>query len=101
MRIFSPRKSSGTITGLLADMILKPLSQWPGPLMPLGFQQAQHFCPDSPSGLAVRSSRRETASAGRTASNCWTPSGRTLASDGASICTAPSCKRLQSSSLSL
>ena len=27
MRIFRPRKSSGTMTGVLADMILKPLSQ--------------------------------------------------------------------------
>lgn len=27
MRIFSPRKSSGVAIGLLADMILKPLSQ--------------------------------------------------------------------------
>ena len=49
MRIFRPRKSSGSRSGRLAENCLKPLSQYARPLMPRGSSLANSALPISPS----------------------------------------------------
>ena len=48
MRIFRPLKSAGVVSGLLALMTLKPLSQYARPWMPLGSSFSSSFWPIAP-----------------------------------------------------
>ena len=100
MRIFRPSMSSGVLIGLLADMTLKPLSQKARPTMPLPESLPSRSLPIAPS-VTLRSAALSPNTNGRSKiSNSLAPNGPNLASEGASICTAPSCSA-SSSSLSL
>ena len=100
IRIFMPLKSAGFFIGRLPAIAWKPLSMKPRPLMPFGSSLAMSDLPIGPSAT-----RWNAASSGNTygrskTSNSFTPNGPNFASDGASICTAPSCSA-SISSLSL
>src|SRR5471030_395871 len=70
------------------------------PVMPLGSSMRNMPLPISPSVTLYSAVLLENRNGKSKASNSFTPSGPNLASDGASICTAPSCNA-SSSSLSL
>ena len=55
MRIFRPKRSSGAMSGLLAERILKPLSQKARPRMPLRSQLAQQLLADRALGDLAQS----------------------------------------------
>ena len=90
MRIFWPRMSAGVFIGLLDVMILKPLSQYASPVMPLDSSFLNSALPAGPSVTLCSSSLLSNMYGRSNTSNSRAPSGPNLASDGASRCTDPS-----------
>ncbi len=87
-------------SGLFALMTLKPLSQYARPLMPFVSSFLNSIAPTGPSSTFSSAARSGKMYGRSNTSNSLTPSGPNFASDGASICTAPSCSA-SISSLSL